>query len=293
MHARKSRKNVTASAPTRTWPSSVAFTATMVVILLVSLMASGCGDEGTTAVSPEPTGPDLTGYWVFAGETDVVPEAMIRVTATDDGYLVEPSSWQGIRWSKASKDGDALVAEATGPGGETYIARLEAVGAMAKLTVSSKEGDGPALAEVDLARPSGDYDDLAVRFEEILASAREAAVKESIHALQVAVQSWMVDHGDKAPPVDEVRPGGKLETYIDQWPANAYTGEPMEPGDAPGDYTYKRLEAGQRFRLTGHFEDGDFTVPETPDIVTPITSPGKARTNLGTVPDEAVAGIEV
>ena len=41
--------------------------------------------------------PDLTGYWVFAGETDVAPEAMIRATATDDGYLVEPSSWQGIR----------------------------------------------------------------------------------------------------------------------------------------------------------------------------------------------------
>lgn len=261
MYFLTSRKNVASRAPTRTWPSSVVFTATMVVVLLVCLTASGCGDDDTTAASPEPTGPDLTGYWVFAGEQAVAPDVMIRVTATDDGYLVEPSSWQGIRWSKASKDGDALVAEATGPGGETYIARLEPVGAMARLTISSKEGDGQALAKVDLARPSGDYDDLAARFEETLASAHEAAVKESIHALQVAVQSWMVDHSDKAPPVDEVRPGGKLETYIDQWPANAYTGGPMEPGDAPGDYTYERLEAGRAYRLTGHFEDGDFTVP--------------------------------
>jgi hypothetical protein len=261
MHARKSRKNVAWSALRRTWSSSVVLTATTVVVLLVCLMASGCGDDGTTAASPEPTGPDLTGYWVFAGEQAVAPDVMIRVTAADDGYLVEPASFMGFRWSTATKDGDALVAEATGPGGETYIARLEPVGVMARLTVSSKEGDGQALGKVDLARPSGDYDDLAARFEETLASAHEVAVKESIHALQVAVQSWMVDHSDKAPPVDEVRPGGKLETYIDQWPANAYTGEAMEPGAAPGDYTYERLETGRGYRLTGHFEDGDFTVP--------------------------------
>ena len=71
----------------------------------------------------------------------------------------------------------------------------------------------------------------------------------------------MVDHGDKAPPVDEVRPGGELKDYIDQWPANAYTGVLMAPGEAPGDYTYERLDTGRDFRLTGHFTDGDFTVP--------------------------------
>ena len=261
MHARKSRRKVTAGAPTRNWPSAAVLIATTVVILLVAVLAAGCGDEGSTAASPEPSGPDLTGYWVFAGEQSVAPDVMIRVTATDDGYLVEPLSWEGIRWSKASRDGDALVADATGPGGETYIARLEPVGEMAKLSVSPAEGDGQPLFTADLARPSGDYDDLAARFEAILASAHEAAVKESIHALQVAVQSWQVDHGDKAPPVDEVRPGGDLENYIDQWPTNPYTGDPMEPGDAPGEYTYKRDDSAWGFRLTGHFEDGEFTVP--------------------------------
>jgi hypothetical protein len=261
MHAQDPRNNDTAGGSTRTRHAPVALMATMLAILLGALMAAGCGDKATTAASPEPTSADLTGYWMFAGETGVAPETMIRVTAADDGFRVEPSSWQGIRWSKASKDGDALVAEATGPGGETYIARLEPVGEMAKLSVSPAQGDGQPLFTADLARPSGDYDDLAAQFEEILASAHEAAVKEGIHGLQVAVQSWMVDHGDKAPPVDEVRPGGGLEDYIDQWPVNAYTGAPMGPGDAPGDYTYERLDAGRGFRLSGHLEGGDFTVP--------------------------------
>ena len=136
MHARKSRKIVTAGAPTRTWPSSVVFTAAMVVILLVAVVVAGCGDDTTTAASPEPTGPDLTGYWVFAGEQSVAPEAMIKVTATDEGYLVEPSSFMGFHWSTASRDGDALVMEVTGPSAsssmgpndDSYVARLEPAG---------------------------------------------------------------------------------------------------------------------------------------------------------------------
>jgi len=262
MHAQESGKNDASEGRKPAQRRTVVSTAVLALVLLAALWATGCGNEGGEAASPSPTAPDLTGYWVLAGETGVAPGAMIRVTADGGGFLVEPSSWQGIRWSKASKDGDALVAEATGPSGETYIARLEPAGEMAKLTISPKQGDGPALAQVDLARPSGTLEDLAARFDEILASAHETAVKEDIHALQVAVQSWMVDHGNKGPPVDEVRPGGKLETYIDEWPANAYTGEPMGPGEGPGDYTYERLDTGLGFRLTGHFEGGsDFTVP--------------------------------
>ena len=234
---------------------------TVVALVLAAILMPGCDENGTGGASPEATTSDLTGFWVLAGEQTIAPEAMIRVAATGDGYLVEPQSWQGTHWSTATRDGDALTMEATGPNGDTYVVRLEPSGEMAKLTIGPAEGDGQPLFTADLARPAGDYADLAAQFEGTLAEANETAVKESIHALQIAVQSWIVDHNDKAPPVDEVRPGGEFETSIDQWPTNPYTGDPMEPGDAPGDYTYERLDSGQGYRLSGHLEGGDFTVP--------------------------------
>jgi len=235
--------------------------AAAVLLLLAVALIAGCGGDGSTGASPEATSADLTGYWVFAGEQSIAPDYVLRVTATSDGYLVEPSTWQGIRWPAASKDGDALTAQAIGPSGETYDVRLEPTDAGAKLTVSPTEGDGQALFEADLARPSGDYEDVAAKFETTLAQARETAVKEGIHTLQIAVQSWIVDHSDTAPPPIEVRPDGGIKTYLDQWPQNPYTGGDMEPGDAPGQYTYKRTDGRQGFLLTGHLEDGDFTVP--------------------------------
>jgi hypothetical protein len=238
--------------------------AALLVIVLAATLAAGCGDAGTGSASPEETGTALTGFWVYAGETAVAPETMIRVTSTAGGYLVEPSSLGGVHWSKASKDGDALVMEATGPSGQAFVVRLEPAGngSRATLTISPAQGDGQPLFTADLARPPGDYADLAAKFEDTLAQARESAVKEGIHSLQVGVQSWTVDHGDKAPPPRVVRPDGGVETYLDVWPTNPYSGGPMEPGEAPGQYTYERVDGGLGFRLSGHLEGGgDFTVP--------------------------------
>ena len=88
-----------------------------------------------------------------------------------------------------------------------------------------------------------------------------AKTEEGIHALQVAVQSWMVDHDGEAPPADEVRPGGAIEKYVGPWPENPYTGGAMQPGKGPGEYTYERTNGERGYRFTGHLEDGDFTVP--------------------------------
>jgi hypothetical protein len=234
-----------------------------VIALLFAVAAlTGCGGSGDKGASPETSSADLTGYWVFAGEQSIAPGYVLRVTSTSDGYLVEPSVLQGIRWSAASRDGEALAARATGPGGATYDVRLEPSGAGAKLTVSPTQGDGQALFEADLARPSGDYADTAAKFAATLAQAQESAVEEGIHNLQIGVQSWMVDHNDRTPPLAVVRPNGGLQSYLDVWPTNPYSGKPMRPGTDPGQYTYERIDTGRDYRLTGHLEGGgDFTVP--------------------------------
>jgi hypothetical protein len=253
---------VTTGYRTRTRRRALARASAVLAIVLVASLAVGCGGNASEATDAATSTADLTGFWEFAGEQSLAPVPMIRVTSTADGYLVEPSSWEGISWSQVSQDGDALTTTTTGPGGETFLVRLEPAAHGAKLTISPASGDGQPIYSADLARPSGDYADLAAQFETSLEQGRRTAVKEGIRTLQIGVQSWLVDHNDTWPPVDVVQPGGSLKTYLDAWPENPYTGGPMEPGKDPGQYTYERLDSGRSYRLTGHFEGGgDFTVP--------------------------------
>ena len=91
--------------------------------------------------------------------------------------------------------------------------------------------------------------------------AKDAAVVEGIHTIQVGIQSWAVDHGDLFPPVAKVSKAG-LGSYVDNWPKNPFTGKPMAAGSAVGDYTYRYLDSGASFRLSGHLSTGtDFVVP--------------------------------
>ena len=66
--------------------------------------------------------------------------------------------------------------------------------------------------------------------------AKNGAVKEGIHSLQVGVQSYAVDNSDVYPP----RPGrrGHVGPQVDNWPKNPWTGVAMADGAAKGDYTY-------------------------------------------------------
>ena len=94
--------------------------------------------------------------------------------------------------------------------------------------------------------------------------AKDAAVKEGIHSLQIGVQSYAVDHNDTYPTgiltsAALVDSGGK--PYVDNWPKNPFTTSPMVDGTAQGNYTYS-IPASNTFRLIGHTSNGvDFTVP--------------------------------
>ena len=91
--------------------------------------------------------------------------------------------------------------------------------------------------------------------------AGDVGVKEGIHAIQVGIQSWSVDHGDRYPDASVVTQAG-LAFYVDNWYPNPWTGKPMAPGTAAGDYVYTQLDGGKYFKLAGRLSNGtDFVVP--------------------------------
>ena len=104
-------------------------------------------------------------------------------------------------------------------------------------------------------------DDATNAFEEETAEARESAVREGIHSIQIGAQSWAVDHGDAYPDASLVNEVDMFD-YIDIWPTNPYTDLPMTQGTEPGDFSYA-LTAGGGFKLTGYGADGQalITVP--------------------------------
>jgi prepilin-type N-terminal cleavage/methylation domain-containing protein len=77
--------------------------------------------------------------------------------------------------------------------------------------------------------------------------ARDAAVKDGVHAIQVGVVSWAVDHGELYPgdgDVTSLKWNGQpseFSVYVRPWPANPFTDQPMRSNNTlpnAGDYTY-------------------------------------------------------
>jgi prepilin-type N-terminal cleavage/methylation domain-containing protein len=70
---------------------------------------------------------------------------------------------------------------------------------------------------------------------------KDSAVKEGTHSLQIAVQTYAVDHEALCPDPSDVDAGGALAGYIDSWPLNPFTGKPMVNANgsySKGDFSY-------------------------------------------------------
>ena len=89
--------------------------------------------------------------------------------------------------------------------------------------------------------------------------AKDAAVKEGIHSIEVGVESYAIDNSDTYPPSGDVNAVLK-GTYVDNWPKNPFTTSPMASSTSQGDYTY--TNTSNVFSLVGHLSNnGGFTVP--------------------------------
>lgn len=161
----------------------------------------------------------------------------------DGGYAVPEWRWQGrpaTAHVSLSEDGEHLTFE---------------------VSTETEAGASATMLTMEFVRASDEPEVLETRIDDQQTLYAGAQTQEGIHKLQVAVQSWMVDHDGKAPAVDEVKPGGAIEKYVESWPENPITLSAMVPGEGPGEYTYERVDGGRGYRLTGHLEDGDVTVP--------------------------------
>ena len=90
--------------------------------------------------------------------------------------------------------------------------------------------------------------------------AKESAVKEGVHSIQIGVQSYAVDSSDQYPANADK---ATLTNYVDNWPDNPWTpASPMADATASqGDYHYST--GSNAFTLIGYGKGGTgiITVP--------------------------------
>jgi hypothetical protein len=89
---------------------------------------------------------------------------------------------------------------------------------------------------------------------------KESVVKDGIHALQVGVQTWAVDHMGPYPAQVKVQASGRFAKYVETWPTNPYTNLPMTQGTGPGDFEYTSGAQDASYSLVGYGEGGKVLV---------------------------------
>ncbi len=87
-------------------------------------------------------------------------------------------------------------------------------------------------------------------------------VVAAIAKLQVGIVAWAADNNNLYPAPQDVVDGGGIAQYVNPWPTNPFTSQPMAPGTAPGSYVYEQLSGGQAYKLTGYLSNGlTYSVP--------------------------------
>jgi type IV pilus assembly protein PilA len=90
--------------------------------------------------------------------------------------------------------------------------------------------------------------------------AKDATTKGGVHNIELGVASYAIDHTDTYPATGTVDKTS-LASYVDNWPANPWTGAPMADSINNGDYTYTQVTANN-FMMVGHLSHNKgFSVP--------------------------------
>ena len=98
--------------------------------------------------------------------------------------------------------------------------------------------------------------------------AKDAAVKEAVHNLQIGVQTYAADHGDAYPVSGDlvVLKGG----YVDAWPGDPYGGGDMAYASSPKAGSYAYTSTGTSYEVIGWLSNGSFAVPGGPASAAPV-----------------------
>jgi len=91
--------------------------------------------------------------------------------------------------------------------------------------------------------------------------AKEWAVKEGVHSIQVGVQSYAVDNNDAYPAGADVEQDEAVGALVDNWPKNPWssTGAYMTNDASQGNFAYSNPTTDS-FRLIGYGKTSGATV---------------------------------
>ena len=93
--------------------------------------------------------------------------------------------------------------------------------------------------------------------------AKDAAVREGVHSIQVGIQSWAVDNNDVYPAAGLVTKAGAVGAEVDGWPNDPYVAGtvPMANTGLKGNFTYVQIVGPPSdFTLMGILNSSNFIV---------------------------------
>ncbi len=108
-------------------------------------------------------------------------------------------------------------------------------------------------------------------WQRLLTSLEDEILRRSGRILSGYVDQWALQHAGTLPLVDDVAPVAALGAAHPDWPQDPTGGGAMQPGAAPGAYTYAPGTGGA-YMLTIHLHSGDFQAGGT---APPPTAPAR------------------
>ncbi len=192
--------------------------------MMLAAFLAGCGGS---AEDDDP----FAGYWIGGGAAGM---RLVHIVKEGDTYKVFANP--NYEAPAPTMDGEALVVE-------THAATMSFLPAGTDKLTMDLSGDAfDAPEQTELKRVSEtQYADAAVGF--------------GLGSIQRGLAMWKEGGGKKYPPASEVTPTGALSEMV-SWPINLFTGEPMQPREGKGDYTYKLVAGGEEYSLVGYLSDG-------------------------------------
>lgn len=87
--------------------------------------------------------------------------------------------------------------------------------------------------------------------------ARDATVKAQLMMIKTGIDAYAAMNGSAPADASKATLGG----FVDPWPDNPFTEQPMQPGEGPGDYVFTPA-AGAGYTLSVNLSDGGvYTAP--------------------------------
>jgi hypothetical protein len=200
----------------------------------------------------------------YDGQLKAVGSTDAKLTGGQLDVQVDASRL-GISGATGTVDGTLTYRDATGDlvlqfsSGSLKSDKVFFVRADVLLPASPSPTPSPTLSPSPTASPSPT---LSPSPSTSPSQSTDQQVIDGIAKIQVGIVTWATNNNNLYPAPQDVVPGGGIAQYVDPWPSNPFTSQPMAPGSGPGFYVYEQLGGGQNYKLTGYLSNGlTYSVP--------------------------------